>query len=100
MSKGVLEQSKELKAEFEGNTRFRFHVDENEAEEILVYEYFKDDLLALINGKRNIPITSRKWILREVGHALKDFHAKEWIDIGMPERDESSLRLISLTEDF
>ena len=77
MSKGVLEQSKELKCEFEGNTRFRFHVDENEAEQILVYEYFKDDLLALITRHRNIPIASKKWILREVGEPLKDFDAKE-----------------------
>lgn len=79
----MLALSKGLKCEFEGNTRFRFHVDENEAEQILVYEYFKDDLLALITKHRNISIASKKWILREVGEALKDFHAKGWIDIGM-----------------
>lgn len=49
---------------------------------VLVYEWYKDDLLQLITKHPNITLTSRKWMLREIGEALKDMHAKEWIDIG------------------
>ena len=57
-----------------------------------------DDLPALIAKHWNIPIASKKWILREVGEALKDFHAKEWIDIGTWKRAEASLPLRSFTD--
>ncbi|KAH9216395.1 kinase domain-containing protein [Leptodontidium sp. 2 PMI_412] len=68
VSPSVFEQSNELKREFEGNTRFRHHIDENEGDFTLVYEWFRDDLL-------------QKWILRETGEALRNYHAKNWIDI-------------------
>ncbi|KAH7342928.1 kinase-like domain-containing protein [Rhexocercosporidium sp. MPI-PUGE-AT-0058] len=81
VSTSVFEQSNELKREFEGNTRFRHHVVENEAERTLVYEWFRDDLLQLIRKHQDIPLASRKWILRETGEVLRDYHAKNWIDI-------------------
>ncbi|KAG4443809.1 hypothetical protein IFR05_000709 [Cadophora sp. M221] len=52
-----------------------------EGDRTLVYEWFKDNLLQLIRKHQSIPLASRKWILRETGEALRDYHAKNWIDI-------------------
>jgi serine/threonine protein kinase len=57
-------------------------VDENESESILVYEYFKSDLFSLIQNYPAISIDARRAILKEVGLALNDIHAKDWIHLG------------------
>ncbi|KAH9205834.1 kinase-like domain-containing protein [Leptodontidium sp. 2 PMI_412] len=76
----IFQLLQKLKYEFE-STRFRHHIDANDDEMVLVYEWYKDDLLQLITKHPNITLTSRKWTLREIGEALKDMHAKEWVDI-------------------
>jgi len=73
----------ELKSVFGDNCRIRMHVDHNEQEKVLVYEYFIDDLLYLVSNERGLPIKVRKLILREVGLALRDLHRKHWIHAGM-----------------
>lgn len=59
------------------------HVDYSEKEKIVVYEYFKEDLLALVQNSPDFPLVARKQILFEVGKALQELHAKNWIHIGM-----------------
>jgi serine/threonine protein kinase len=59
------------------------HIDYSEKENTLVYEYFKEDLLALMQNNRDFPLVARKQILFEVGKALQELHAKNWIHIGM-----------------
>ncbi|EPE24724.1 Protein kinase-like (PK-like) [Glarea lozoyensis ATCC 20868] len=80
VSPSVFEQSNGLKHEFKSK-RFRHHIDESENECVLVYEWYKDDLLQLIRKQPDIPLRSRKWILREIAETLMDYHAKNWIHI-------------------
>lgn len=47
-----------------------------------MYEYYRDDLLALVQGNPGFPLEARKQILRETGKALKVLHDKNWIHIG------------------
>ncbi len=58
------------------------HIDYNLEEQTLVYEYFRDDLLALVKNNPEFPLRARKQILRETGKALKVLHDKNWIHIG------------------
>lgn len=57
-------------------------MDENKQEGILVYEYVKSDLLALVQNWPLLPLQARKAILREVGLALCDMHEKNWMYLG------------------
>lgn len=82
VSDSMFEQSLELKREFLGNRHLRMHIDENEAERVLVYEYFDDNLLSLVKNNPNMSLEARQWISRELGYSLKEFHAKNWIHIG------------------
>lgn len=54
-----------------------------EKENIVVYEYFKTELLSLVENYPALPITARKTILKEVELALVEMHAKNWIHFGM-----------------
>jgi hypothetical protein len=55
-----------FKNEFGNNPRLRNHVDENEQENVLVYEYFKSDLRELVYNYPALPIEAIKKILKEV----------------------------------
>ena len=59
------------------------YVDYSEKDKTVVYEYFKEDLLALVRNNPDFPHVARKQILFEVGKALQELHAKNWIHIGM-----------------
>ena len=50
---------------------------------VLVYQYFKSDLLSLVDNYPPLPIEARKKILKEVGLGLNDMHRKNWIHLGM-----------------
>jgi len=54
----------EFKEEFSNNPRLRIHIDDNKNENILVYEYFKSDLLSLVENYPALPIEARKTILK------------------------------------
>ena len=58
------------------------HTDCNPEEGILVYPYFRDTLLALIQDDADLPPVERKKILRRVGEAIQELHDKDWIHIG------------------
>jgi len=81
-SQSIFELSQELRHEFRNNAHLRTHTDENEKERILVYEYYKDNLLSLVKNNPDLPLEARKLILREVGLGLKGLHSKDWIHLG------------------
>jgi len=58
------------------------HIDYNQEERILVYNYFRHTLLALITEYPDFPAAERKKILRSTGEAVKEFHDKGWIYLG------------------
>jgi tRNA A-37 threonylcarbamoyl transferase component Bud32 len=60
------------------------HVDCNETEDVLVYPFFKDTLLGIIQNDPDFPAMERKKILQRVGEAIQELHAKDWIHIGAP----------------
>ena len=82
VSQSIFELSQVLKHEVGDNSRLRTHIDDNEEEHTLVYEYFKDNLLSLVKNNPDLPIEVRKFILRELGLGLKDLHSKHWIHLG------------------
>ena len=82
ISRSIFELSQELRHEFENSSRIRTHIDEIEGESVLVYEYFKDNLLSLIKNNADLPVVARKLILRELGLGLNNIHSKNWIHLG------------------
>jgi hypothetical protein len=73
----IFEQSLELKQEFPATWRLRLHVDDDKAEQTLIYDYFSDNLLSLVKNNPSMSVASRKRILRELGLALNEFHARK-----------------------
>ena len=59
------------------------HVDCNSKESILVYPFFRDTLLALIEGDPAFPPAERLKIKRGVGEAIQELHAKDWVHTGL-----------------
>ena len=83
VSRSIFDLLQEFKHEFDNNPRLRIHVDDNKKENVLVYEYFKSDLLSLVENYPALPIKARKTILKEVGLGLNDMHTKHWIHLGI-----------------
>lgn len=80
-SRSIFELSQKLRHEFENNSRIRTHIDEIEGESVLVYKYFKDNLLFLIKNNADLSVETRKLILRELELSLNDIHFKNWIHL-------------------
>lgn len=80
-----------LKREFADTCQLRTHVDVNENELILVYEYFGHDLLSLVQNNSNLSLEARKYILRQVGQGVESLHAKNWIHLGWMQDNQISL---------
>lgn len=83
VSWSIFDLLQKFKDEFGNNPRLRIHIDDNTKENVLVYEYFKSDLLSLIENYPALPIEARKTILKEVGLGLNDIHTKHWIHLGI-----------------
>ncbi|KAJ8064056.1 hypothetical protein OCU04_007895 [Sclerotinia nivalis] len=79
--RSIFEHSQELKQEFGNVRQIRHHVDEDERKHILVYDYATSNVLEMINDCLPLPLQTRKTILKEVGLALKDMHARNWIHL-------------------
>lgn len=82
VSESILEHSITLKRAFPHTSQFRTHVDINENEMVLIYEYFEHDLLSLVQNNVDFSVEAKKSILREVGQALETLHAKHWVHLG------------------
>ncbi|KAG2019054.1 hypothetical protein GB937_005345 [Aspergillus fischeri] len=91
VSKSIFEHSMILKREFPDTCQLRTHVDANEDELTLVYDYFEHDLLSLVQNDSNLSLKARKCILQQVGQAVESLHAKNWIHLVKPM--EASLKL-------
>lgn len=59
------------------------HVDCNAQESILIYPYFRDTFLALLEKDPAFPPDERGKIMRGVGEAIQDLHSKDWIHAGL-----------------
>ncbi|PTU21863.1 hypothetical protein P175DRAFT_0203302 [Aspergillus ochraceoroseus IBT 24754] len=68
-SQSSFEQSLTLKRGCPDTNQLRTHVDANEDELVLVYEYFEHDLLSLVRKNSNLPLRARKidYIFQDVG---------------------------------
>lgn len=82
VSKFVLEDLHDFQAESKDCPRLRNHADRIGKRRILVYEYFKSDLLALVENYTPLPLTARKKILNEIGDTPAEMHEKKWIHFG------------------
>ncbi|KAF7864388.1 hypothetical protein EAF04_006522 [Stromatinia cepivora] len=80
VSPSIFDFLQSFKEEFKNNHRLRHHLD-NDTQKVLVYEYFKSNLLELVDVYAPLPLLARKTILKEVGLALKDIHGKHWIHL-------------------
>ena len=83
VSQSIFDLLQEFKNEFGNNPHLRIHVDVNKKENVLVYEFFKSDLLSLVENYPALPIEARKTILKEVALGLNDIHARHWIHLGI-----------------
>ncbi|CAN8104129.1 unnamed protein product [Discula destructiva] len=57
------------------------HVDYNEEERTLVYEYFRHTFLSLLHNHPHFPLAEIKNILRYSREAVKELHSKDSIHI-------------------
>ncbi|KAI0108949.1 kinase-like domain-containing protein [Nemania sp. FL0031] len=80
-SRSLFDLSRRLADEFSGSRRLRMPVDFNLEDCIVVYPYFRDTLLGLIRADPDFPPDERKKILRYVGEAIQEFHAKDWLHL-------------------
>jgi serine/threonine protein kinase len=58
-------------------------IDFNPEDHTVVYPYFTDTLLDLMRADPDFPPTELKKILRYVGEAIQELHAKDWLHLGM-----------------
>lgn len=82
VSESIFEHPVTLKQAFPDTSQLRTHVDVNENDQVLIYEYLAHDLLNLVQKNTNLPLKARKSILQEVGQAVEKLHAKHWIHLG------------------
>lgn len=59
------------------------HVDRNQEESFLVDPYFRTTLLELIKDYPDLDPNEREKILRGVGEAIQELHAKDWVHRGI-----------------
>ncbi|KAI0539965.1 kinase-like domain-containing protein [Xylaria digitata] len=80
-SKSLFDLSRRLADEFTGSRRLRMPVDFNPEDHIVVYPYFTGTLLDLIRADPDFPPKELKKVLRHIGEAIQEFHAKGWIHL-------------------
>jgi serine/threonine protein kinase len=83
VSKPFYDLSLRLAADFPESRQLRMHVDSNEDEHVLIYPYYQNTLLGLLQEDLNISDAARKKILQQTGEAIQEIHSKDWIHLGM-----------------
>jgi serine/threonine protein kinase len=58
------------------------HVDSNDEEKLLIYPYYQNTLLRLLQEDPEVSDAARKRILRQTAEAIQELHSKDWIHIG------------------
>lgn len=71
-------------------------IDFSPEDHIVVYPYFTDTLLDLMRADPDFPPTELKKILRYVGEAIQEFHAKGWLHLGMLPHRNLEIRMQDL----
>lgn len=71
-----------LAADFPESRRLRMHVDSNDEEKLLIYPYYQNTLLRLLQEDPEVSDAARKRILRQTAEAIQELHSKDWIHIG------------------
>lgn len=71
------------------------HVDYNEKEHVLVYDYYRHAFLALLSQYPDFPPAEIKKILGSTAEAVKDLHDKDWIHIGQLSHPCAPMNLIA-----
>ncbi|KJX93784.1 calcium/calmodulin dependent protein kinase [Zymoseptoria brevis] len=77
--KPFFDLSQRMAHDLPASPSLRMHVDSNSKECILVYPYFRDTLLALLQNDPAFPPDERGKIMRRVGEAVQELHAKDWV---------------------
>lgn len=78
VSHSFFQLSQEQKKEFPHSQHVRMHVDYNEKEIVLVYDYYKHTFLALLSQHPEFPPAEIKKILRCTAEDAKDLLDKDW----------------------
>ncbi|KAF7880890.1 uncharacterized protein EAF02_006781 [Botrytis sinoallii] len=81
VTRSIFEHSRELKKESVEVRQIRHRVDEDKENRVLIYDYATSNVLEMINDCPPLPLQARKAILKELGLALKDMHARNWIHL-------------------
>ncbi|KAI9639914.1 hypothetical protein NHQ30_011690 [Ciborinia camelliae] len=81
VTRSIFEHSRDLRRKFAHVSQIRNHVDEDGENHILVYDFATSNVLEMINDCPPLPLQARKTILKEVGLALKEMHANNWIHL-------------------
>jgi hypothetical protein len=59
------------------------HVDSNDEEKLLIYPYYRNTLLRLLQEDPEVSDAARKRILRQTAEeVIQELHSKDWIHIG------------------
>ena len=84
VSKLTFKKCRQLNAAFAGSTRLRLHIDENEEEQTLVYDYYKGTFLTFMREQNNSPssIEAKREVVWETGQAIKEMHDNGWMHVG------------------
>ncbi|CZS96161.1 uncharacterized protein RAG0_05596 [Rhynchosporium agropyri] len=77
--KAFFDLSRRLANDFPSSRSLRTHVDCNSEESILIYTYFRDTLLAVLEDDPAFPPDERLKIMQGVGEAIQELHAKDWV---------------------
>jgi len=75
--------SQQIANDFPSTKRLRVHTDTNKEGLILVYPYFRDTLLTLVEKDPEFPPPERLKIMRAVAEAVVELHAEFWVHSGM-----------------
>ena len=83
MSKNAYEKCQQLNAKFAGNRHLQLHIDENEEERTLIYDYFRGNLFHFMNAYNQVPpVEATHQIMWETGKALEEMHREKMMHIG------------------
>ena len=83
VSKSIFEHLLRLKREFVNGNHLQLPFDHNAETQALVFEQYRDDLLSFVKkNKQTFSTKAIKWILFEIGRAIKELHDKNWAHLG------------------